>query len=127
MKSMQLIVAVMVWSMSSFVYLALLLILFVFIYALLGMQTFGGNMTIDGYTPRLNFDTFNWAFLTSFVIMTNENWNSILYDCLWADVTPFITIPYMISWIFIGNFMLLNLFLAILLDAFSEEDEEEKE
>jgi len=32
-------------------------------------------MTIDGETPRLNFDTFNWAFLTSFVILTNENWN----------------------------------------------------
>lgn len=84
-------------------------------------------MAVDGELPWLNFDTFNWSFLTSFVIMTNENWNGILYDCLRADVSPFITIPYMISWIFIGNFMLLNLFLAILLDAFSEEDEEERE
>ena len=32
----------------------------------------------------------------------------------------------LISWIFIGNFVLLNLFLAILLDSFVEEDEEEK-
>ncbi len=29
---------------------------------------------------------------------------------------------YYISWIFIGNFILLNLFLAILIDAFGEED-----
>ena len=29
---------------------------------------------------------------------------------------------YYISWIFIGNFILLNLFLAILIDAFAEED-----
>ena len=28
------------------------------------------------------------------------------------------------SWIFLGNFILLNLFLAILLDAFLEEDDE---
>ena len=28
-----------------------------------------------------------------------------------------------IAWIFIGNFILLNLFLAILLDSFLEEDE----
>ena len=30
-----------------------------------------------------------------------------------------------IAWIFVGNFILLNLFLAILLDAFLEEDEVE--
>ena len=33
-----------------------------------------------------------------------------------------ITAIYYISWIFIGNFILLNLFLAILIDAFAEED-----
>ena len=40
--------------------------------------------------------------------------------------------PYAISifyilWIFLGNFILLNLFLAILLDSFLEEDEESDE
>lgn len=30
-----------------------------------------------------------------------------------------------IAWIFLGNFILLNLFLAILLDSFLEEGEEE--
>jgi len=34
---------------------------------------------------------------------------------------------YLIAWIFIGNFILLNLFLAILLDSFIEEEEEEEE
>jgi len=35
-----------------------------------------------------------------------------------------ITGLYYISWIFIGNFILLNLFLAVLIDAFAEEDAE---
>lgn len=35
-----------------------------------------------------------------------------------------VTAIYYISWIFIGNFILLNLFLAILIDAFAEEDAE---
>jgi len=30
---------------------------------------------------------------------------------------------YYVSWIFIGNFILLNLFLAILIDAFNEEED----
>ena len=33
---------------------------------------------------------------------------------------------YYVSWIFIGNFILLNLFLAILLDGFLCEDDEEE-
>jgi hypothetical protein len=37
---------------------------------------------------------------------------------------PFIICIFYIAWIFLGNFILLNLFLAILLDSFLEEDEE---
>jgi len=43
MKSMMNIISVLSLSLSSFVYLCLLLFLFVFIYALLGMQIFGGK------------------------------------------------------------------------------------
>lgn len=41
------------------------------------------------------------------------------------DISPFIICIFYISWIFLGNFILLNLFLAILLDSFLEEEEEE--
>jgi hypothetical protein len=40
------------------------------------------------------------------------------------SISPFIVSIYYIVWIFLGNFILLNLFLAILLDSFIEEDEE---
>ena len=35
-----------------------------------------------------------------------------------------ITAIYYVTWIFIGNFILLNLFLAIVIDSFSEVDKE---
>ena len=54
-----------------------------------------------------------------------ENWQFILYDAMQTNVSPFISALFFISWIFIGNFMLLNLFLAILLDSFVEVDEAE--
>jgi hypothetical protein len=47
MKSMQVIIGVLMKSMSSFIYLALLLLLFIFIYSLLGMQIFGGNFKFE--------------------------------------------------------------------------------
>lgn len=72
MQSMQVILAVLVKSMDSFIYLFMLLLLFVFIYALLGMQIFGGQYYFDSNfsgppgVPRTNFDNFNNAFLTTF-------------------------------------------------------------
>ena len=38
-----------------------------------------------------------------------------------------VTAIYYISWIFIGNFILLNLFLAILIDAFAAENDEDEQ
>jgi len=56
-----------------------------------------------------------------------ENWQVVLYDSMRDDQDKTIAAFYYISWIFIGNFILLNLFLAILLDSFLEEDDEEDE
>lgn len=123
MQSMQTIMDVIARSISSFLYLALLLLLFIFIYALLGMQTFGGRFDFEDGKPRGNFDTFNKAFVTVFQLLTMENWQIVLYDCMRSGVNKIIVAFYLISWIFLGNFMLLNLFLAILLDSFAEEDE----
>ena len=57
-----------------------------------------------------------------------ENWQQALFSSMRASrgsmILKSITAIYYISWIFIGNFILLNLFLAILIDAFAEEDAE---
>lgn len=52
-----------------------------------------------------------------------ENWQNVLYELM--PISPILAPLYLVSWIFIGNFILLNLFLAILLDSFAEEEEEE--
>lgn len=43
-----------------------------------------------------------------------------------TSINPFMVAAFYIAWIFVGNFILLNLFLAILLDSFLEEEEEEE-
>lgn len=57
-----------------------------------------------------------------------ENWQQVLFSSMRAAnnnmIFKTITAIYYISWIFIGNFILLNLFLAILIDGFAEEDDE---
>lgn len=66
-------------ALSSFIYLMTLLILFNFVYALIGMQMFGGTFTSkDAIKNNFNFDTFWTAFLTVFDIITLDNWIDIL-------------------------------------------------
>ena len=115
---MAMIIKVIGSSLSKFIYLALLLLLLIIIFALLGMQIFGGRFDFPEGTPRANFDSFHWAFVTVFQILSMENWQEVLFSAM-RSTNP-ACILYFITWIFLGNFILLNLFLAILLDSFNE-------
>eukprot|EP00854_Cymbomonas_tetramitiformis_P017460 gene17460-20787_t len=84
------------------------------------MELFGGQLTLENglvELPRYNFDSFWWAFLTVFQILTLEDWNLIMYDCV--QVTSYWNIAYFIVLVVVGNFMVLNLFIAVLLTAMS--------
>lgn len=126
LKSMKVIIAVISRSASSFVYITLLMFVFIFIYTLLGMQVFGGQFNFPDGLPRGNYNSFSIAFLTVFQVLTTENWNTVLFDSMRSpEVGQVVPVIYLVSWIFIGNYILLNLFLAILLDGFVAEDDEE--
>ena len=97
-------------------------ILTVFIFALLGMQMFGGKMCglDDGEIPRHNFDTLLWALVTVFQVLTGEDWNAVMYDGMkvggsWSAL-------YFVLLLIIGQFLVLNLFVAILLTNFGEHE-----
>ena len=127
LKSMQTILGVMQRSYKSFIYITALMFLFIFIFTLLGMQTFARIFKHDPEgTPSNNYDSVAIAFITIFQVLTLENWQTVLFVTLRNNnVNKFWVCGIYIAWIFIGNFILLNLFLAILLDSFLEEDEEE--
>nr|XP_025043334.1 voltage-dependent P/Q-type calcium channel subunit alpha-1A-like isoform X1 [Pelodiscus sinensis] len=67
-------------SMKSIISLLFLLFLFIVVFALLGMQLFGGQFNFDDGTPPTNFDTFPAAIMTVFQILTGEDWNMVMYD-----------------------------------------------
>ena len=119
---MKVILDVVSKAIEDFMYIFLLLILFNYIYALLGMQIFGGKFNFDDGSPRMTFDNFFAAYMTVFDLLTIENWNDVLTSTLRTDVNYGISLLYLISWIFMGNYVLLNLFLAILLNGFDETD-----
>ena len=94
----------------------------IFIFALLGMQLFGGKMCglDDGDTPRHNFDTLLWALVTVFQVLTGEDWNAVMYDGMAANGSW--SALYFVALLVIGNFLVLNLFIAILLINFGQQE-----
>jgi hypothetical protein len=117
LKYMKVIIEVLIKSIDQFFYIAVILLLFLFIFALLGMEIFSSK---EFEQSRVNFSTFLNAFLSVFQIMTMENWQDILHLSFRSDVNNVMACLYLVVWIFIGNYIFLNLFLAILLDGFTD-------
>ena len=59
--------------------LIFLLFLMLMVFALLGMQLFGGNLNSEEGKPNTNFDSFIPAFLAVFQVLTGEDWVNIMY------------------------------------------------
>lgn len=67
-------------TMVQISYFSILLMLFMLISSLLGMELFAYRIyDDDGVSPRLNFDTLYNALITIFVLLTNEGWPQIVY------------------------------------------------
>ena len=70
-KYMGMIVEVMMNLFVAFFYILLLVALFIYIYALLGMEIFGGKLEFEEET-RISFDSFGSAFNSAFQITSVE-------------------------------------------------------
>ena len=79
----------------------------------------------DGALVRFTFNTFGYSLITIFVLLTGENWNSVMQ--VYVARYGFGSSLYFVSLIIFGNIMLLNLFLAILLNFISANLDEEEE
>ncbi|XP_024943014.1 muscle calcium channel subunit alpha-1 isoform X2 [Cephus cinctus] len=141
-RSLSNLVASLLNSIQSIASLLLLLFLFIVIFALLGMQVFGGKFNFDEFQDkyRSNFDSFWQSLLTVFQILTGEDWNAVMYVGIRAyggvSSLGVLACVYFIILFICGNYILLNVFLAIAVDnladaesltAIEKEAEEEAE
>ena len=89
---------------------------------------FDSNNAIDletGVAPDSNFNTILSAFAAVFVVLTADGW-SLVYFLHYLGIPTFGTTVYFIALIILGQRILLNLFLAILLQNFDENTLREK-
>ncbi|XP_048587004.1 voltage-dependent calcium channel type A subunit alpha-1-like isoform X2 [Nematostella vectensis] len=136
-KSLRNLATSLVSSIKSIMSLIFLLFLFILISALLGMQIFGGKFIGETKNPRTNFDNFPNAMLTVFQILTGEDWNSVMSYGIMAYGGPkttwgLVVSLYFVLLVIVGNYTLLNVFLAIAVDNLANaqiltQDEEQEE
>lgn len=74
----------------------------------------GGVDVEKGTPPASNFDNFLEAFTSVFIVLGNDGWSTIFFDYYRAYSAP-LSLLFFISLLLLGQFILLNLFLAILL------------
>ena len=72
--------------------------------------------------PRVNVQA--WSFtppsLDSHVLSAGESWNGIMHDCTGA-VGPIWAILFFCSFVVLGQFTVLNMFVAVILENFERE------
>lgn len=125
--SLRALLQTVIKSLPAIGNLGLLAFLFIFIYALIGKSFFSGEMmNLDGEPTRYHFNGMSNSLLVMFILLSGENWNEIM-RIVW-HAHGGLAIFFFLTAMIIGNFMLLNLFLAILLKYIEEnEDEDEDE
>ncbi|KAI3356207.1 hypothetical protein L3Q82_017458, partial [Scortum barcoo] len=107
--------------------LTLVLAIIVFIFAVVGMQLFGKSykdcvckISADCTLPRWHMNDFFHSFLIVFRVLCGE-WIETMWDCMEVAGKTMCIIVYMMVMV-IGNLVVLNLFLALLLSSFSADN-----
>uniref|UniRef100_A0A3B3U072 Calcium voltage-gated channel subunit alpha1 Ia n=1 Tax=Poecilia latipinna TaxID=48699 RepID=A0A3B3U072_9TELE len=115
---------VLMKTMDNVATFCMLLMLFIFIFSILGMHIFGCKFSLkteagDTVPDRKNFDSLLWAIVTVFQILTQEDWNMVLYNGM-ASTSPCAAL-YFVALMTFGNYVLFNLLVAILVEGFQAE------
>uniref|UniRef100_A0A8C1QSP3 Voltage-dependent T-type calcium channel subunit alpha-1H n=1 Tax=Cyprinus carpio TaxID=7962 RepID=A0A8C1QSP3_CYPCA len=120
---------VLMKTMDNVATFCMLLMLFIFTFSILGMHLFGCKFSLkmengDTIPDRKNFDSLLWAIVTVFQILTQEDWNVVLYNGM-ASTTPWAAL-YFVALMTFGNYVLFNLLVAILVEGFQAEGDANK-
>lgn len=139
-KGIRTLLFALAMSMPALFNICLLLFLVMFIYAIFGMSFFM-NIKHDksGIDEVYNFETFEKSMILLFQLSTSAGWNYVLEaiinekDCLKPDPETgypgncgytAIGIAYILSYLFINFLIVINMYIAVILENYSQATED---
>ena len=81
-KGLRTLLHTLTFSLPALVNVGSVFVLFLFIYAVMGMNLFGLIKHAEHVNDKASFDTFPKAMLLLFRMATGESWNGIMHDCM---------------------------------------------
>lgn len=111
---LRLIVATLVRSIPSMVHIVILMSLMVYVYAIIGHQLF------SEHDPE-HWRNLGISVLSLFRILTLEDWTDIMYKAM--EYHP-LTWMYFVSFVVFGTFVVINLFIAVVINNLDEAKQE---
>ncbi|XP_069138424.1 sodium channel protein 1 brain-like isoform X2 [Argopecten irradians] len=119
--TLKLLLTIILSTLGALGYLTIVLVIVIYIFAVIGLQLFSESYTESVFgddIPRWNFNDFFHAMLMVFRVLCGE-WIEPLWDCMRAadELCMVVFLPTLV----LGNFIVLNLFLALLLNAFASD------
>lgn len=124
-------------SLPSLFNIGLLLFLIMFIYAIFGMTWFCKVTPDSGIDDIFNFQTFPGSLLCLFQITTSAGWDTLLSPMLQSDDScnsksetchlSTIAISYFVSYVIISFLIVVNMYIAVILENFNTATEESED
>ncbi|RAL65069.1 hypothetical protein DID88_001176 [Monilinia fructigena] len=112
--------------------LVLFVFLITFLVAIFAVQLFRGEIPEyydSGDAIQVNFSTIFNSFLGLYQILSSENWTTLLYDVTGLDKTrntSWIGASFFIGWFILANFILVNMFIAVIQENFDVSEDEKR-
>ena len=110
-RELRLIALALLHALPSVFHVVALLSIFVYIYAIIGFQMFQES-------SQENWGSLGRSVLTLFSVLTLDDWTRIMFRDLNAD-NPLAWVFY-VSYISTGTFVVINLFVAIIVNSLEE-------
>ena len=117
---------------SGIANLMLFVFLITFLVSIFAVQLFRGELTPSdpyGNVIHVTFSTIYNAFLGLYQVLSSENWTIILYNITafsTARNTAWIGAIFFIGWFILANFILVNMFIAVIQENFDVSEDEKR-
>lgn len=113
---LRLIVTVLLRSVASMKYVALLATILFYVYAVIGVKLFGG----DGHPMQPYFASIHEACFTLFRILTGDDWTQMRYELAQAGQPLGAFTAFQVSWIVVATFLLVNLIVGAVINNYQK-------
>ncbi|KAF2842438.1 calcium channel-like protein subunit Cch1 [Patellaria atrata CBS 101060] len=126
------LIMIVLGNVTGLLNLILFVFLLTFLAAIFAAQMFRGEIppvNADGETIQVTFATIYNSFLGMYQVLSSENWTEILYNVTTFDVrhnTGWMGAAFFILWYILANFIVLNMFIAVIQENFDVSEDEKR-